>query len=106
MSIIALLFLVVFAASVYGLRTAGGEPRWPFAGASMLSGGAILVAVLATVISSISGRDTWNNWVSGSPSSETVTLWMVFIVAPLVLAASLALLVIGTVVRIRSRRFG
>lgn len=38
MLVIAALFLVILGASLLGLRTAGGEPRWPFLVASSLSG--------------------------------------------------------------------
>jgi len=101
MLVIAALFLVVLGASVLGLRTAGGGPRWPFLVASTLSGGALLALVLATVISMTAGRDTWNRWVSGSQSSETVTLWVVLIVGPVLLATCLALLIVGAVLRTR-----
>jgi len=101
MLVIAALFLVVLGASVLGLRTAGGGPRWPFLVASTLSGGAILALVMATVIALTAGRDTWNSWVSGSQSSETVTLWVVLIVGPVLLATCLALLIVGAVLRTR-----
>ena len=102
MLVIAALFLVVvLGASVLGLRTAGGGPRWPFLVASTLSGGALLALVMATVIALTAGRDTWNSWVSGSQSSETVTLWVVLIVGPVLLATCLALLIVGTVLRTR-----
>lgn len=101
MLVIAALFLVVLGASLFGLRTAGGEPRWPFLFASTLSGGALLVLVMATVIALTAGRDTWNGWVSGSQSSETVTLWVVLIVGPVLLATCLALLIVGAVLRTR-----
>ena len=103
MLVIAALFLVVLGASVLGLRTAGGGPRWPFLVASTLSGGALLAVVMAAVIALTAGRDTWNNWVSGSQSSETVTLWVLLIVGPVLLATCLALLIVGAVLRTRSR---
>lgn len=101
MLIIAASFLVVLGASVLGLRTAGGGPRWPFLVATTLSGGALLALVMATVIALTAGRDTWNSWVSGSPSSETVTLWVVLVVGPVLLATCLALLIVGAVLRSR-----
>ena len=101
MLVIAALFLVVLGASVLGLRTAGAGPRWPFLVAATLSGGALLALVMATVIALTAGRDTWNSWVSGSPSSETVTLWVVLIVGPVLLATCLALLIVGAVLRTR-----
>ena len=101
MLVIAALFLVVLGASVLGLRTAGGGPRWPLLAASTLSGGALLALVMATVIALTAGRDTWNSWVSGSQSSETVTLWVVLIVGPVLLATCLALLIVGAVLRTR-----
>ena len=101
MLVIAALFLVILGASVLGLRTAGGGPRWPFLVASTLSGGALLALVMATVIALTAGRDTWNSWVSGSLSSETVTLWVVLIVGPVLLATCLALLIVGAVLRTR-----
>ena len=100
MLVIAALFLVLLGASVLGLRTAD-EGRWPFLVASTLSGGALLALVMATVIALTAGRDTWNSWVSGSPSSETVTLWVVLIVGPVLLATCLALLIVGAVLRTR-----
>lgn len=102
MLVIAALFLVILGASVLGLRMAGGGPRWPFLGASTLSGGALLALVMATVIALTAGRDTWNSWVSGSQSSEAVTLWVVLIVGPVLLATCLALLIVGAVLRTRS----
>jgi RsiW-degrading membrane proteinase PrsW (M82 family) len=104
MLVIAAFLLVVFGASVRGLRTAGGGPRWPFLVASTLSGGALLALVMAAVIALTAGRDTWNSWVSGSPSSETVTLWVVLIVGPVLLSTCIALLIIGAVLRTRQRR--
>jgi hypothetical protein len=101
MLVIAALFLVFLGASVLGLRTAGGGPRWPFLVASTLSAGAVLALVMATVIALTAGRDTWNSWVSGSQSSETVTLWVVLIVGPVLLATCLALLIVGAVLRTR-----
>ena len=101
MLVVAALFLVVLGASVFGLRTAGGGPRWPFLFASTLSGGALLVLVMARVIAVTAGRDTWNSWVSGSQSSETVTLWVLLIVGPVLLATCLALLIVGAVLRTR-----
>jgi hypothetical protein len=101
MLVISALFLVILGASVFGLRTAAGGPRWPFLAASTLSGGALLALVIATVIALSAGRDTWNGWVSGSQSSETVTLWVVLIVGPILLATCLALLIVGAVLRTR-----
>ncbi len=104
MLVIAAVLLVVLGASVHGLRTAGGGPRWPFLLASTLSGGAILALVMASVVALAAGRDTWNNWVSGSHSSESVTLWLVLIVGPVLLATCCALLLVGAVLRTRQRR--
>ena len=101
MLVIAALFLVILGASVLGLRTAGGGQRWPLLVASTLSGGALLALVMAAVIAVTAGRDTWNSWVSGSQSSETVTLWVVLIVGPVLLATCLALLIVGAVLRTR-----
>lgn len=103
MLVIAALLLVVFGASMRGLRTAGGGPRWPFLGAAILSGGAILSLVMATVIALAAGRDTWNSWVSGSRSSETVTLWLVLVAGPVLLATCGSLIIIGAVLRTRHR---
>ena len=103
MLVIAAVLLVVLGASVYGLRTAGGGPRWPFLLASTLSGGAILALVMATAVALAAGRGTWNNWVSGSQSSETVTLWLVLIAGPILLATCCALLLVGAVLRARHR---
>jgi hypothetical protein len=104
MLVIAALFLVILGASLLALRTAGGGPRWPLLVASMLSGAALLALVTATVIALTAGRDTWNSWVSGTQLSETVTLWLVLIVGPALLATSCALLIIGLVLRTRKRR--
>jgi hypothetical protein len=101
MLVIAALFLVILGASVFGLRTAGGGPGWPLLAASMISGGALLALVMATVIALTVGRGTWNGWVSGTQLSETVTLWVVLIVGPILLATSCALLIIGAVLRPR-----
>jgi len=101
MLVIAALLLVLLGASVLGLRTASGGPHWPFLVASTLSGGALLVLVMATVIALTAGRDTWNSWVSGSLSSETVTLWVLLIVGPVLLATCLAMLIVGAVLRTR-----
>jgi hypothetical protein len=103
MLVIAALFLGVLGASVFGLRTAGGRPRWPFLVASTISGSSLLALVMAMVIASSVGRNSWNSWVSGTPLSETVTLWVVLIVGPILLATSCALLLIGTVLPTRQR---
>ena len=101
--IAAAVLLVVLGAAVHGLRTGGG-PRWPFLVAAALSGGAVLALVFATVVALTAGRDTWNSWVSGSHTSETVTLWLLLVVGPLLLATCCALLLVGAVLRTRQRR--
>jgi RsiW-degrading membrane proteinase PrsW (M82 family) len=100
MLVIAALFLVVLGASVFGLRAAGG-PRWPFLVASTISGGSLLALVVAMVIALTVGRSTWNSWVSGTQLSETLTLWVVLIVGPILLGTSCALLIVGSVLRTR-----
>jgi hypothetical protein len=59
---------------------------------------------MATVIALTAGGDTWNGWVSGSQFSETVTLWLLLVAGPVLLATCLALLMIGGVLRTRQRR--
>jgi hypothetical protein len=59
---------------------------------------------MAIVVALTAGRDTWNKWVSGSPTSETVTLWLVLIAGPVLLATCCALLLIGAVLRTRQWR--
>lgn len=102
--IAGVLLVVIMGASVYGLRTADRGPRWPFVLASALSGAAILGLVVATVVALTGGRDTWNSWVSGSQLSETVTLWLVLVAGPVLLATCCSLLVIGAVLRSRRSR--
>ena len=104
MLVIAAFLLVILSASVHGLRTAAAAPRWPFLVASMLSAGAVLALVMATVIALTAGRDTWNDWVNGSQFSETASLWLVLIAGPVLLATCCALLIIGAVLRTRQRR--
>ena len=101
MLVVAALFLVMLGASVLGLRRSSQGPRWPFLVAATLSGGAFLALIVATAIGVTAGRDTWNNWVSGSQSSETLTLLAVLIVGPALLVACLALLTVGVVLRRR-----
>jgi hypothetical protein len=103
MLFINVLLLIVWGASVLGLRTAGGGPRWPFLVASTISGAALLALVTAKVIAMAAGRDSWNSLVSGTQQSETVTLWLVLIVGPFLLATSCALLITGAVLRTRQR---
>jgi hypothetical protein len=95
MLVILGLFLVVLGASAYGLRAGGEGPRWPFLVAFVLSGGVILVGLTAAAIAWIGGRGTWNSWASGSQSSETLTLWVVLIVGPVLLATCCGLLIFG-----------
>jgi hypothetical protein len=104
MLVVVVLFLLVLGASVLGLRTAGVGPRWPFLIAFTISGAALLALVTATGIALAAGRDTWNSWVSGTQLSEAVTLWVLLIVGPLLLATCVALLIAGAVLRIRERR--
>src|SRR5690242_9716396 len=104
MLVVAAVLLVVFAASVRWLRAAGDAPRWPFLLASVISGGAFLVLVVAVVVALITGRDTWNGWVSGSESSETVTLWLLLIVGPVLIATCVVLLTAGAILGARHRR--
>ena len=106
MLLIAAILLVVLAVSVQGLRTSGRGARWPFLIASVLSGGAVLAVLIAMGVALIAGRDTWNSWVSGSRSSETVTLWLLLVVGPTLLATCCALLIIGAVLRARGDRSG
>ena len=103
MIVLAAPLLVVLAASLLALRRADGGPRWPFLAAATLSGGAILALVMATVIAVAAGTDTWNGWVSGSQFSETVTLWLLLIAGPVLLATCVALLTVGAVLRQRRR---
>ena len=83
MLIVAALLLLALGASAHGVRTAGPGARWPFWLAA--------------------GRDTWSSWVSGSPSSEGLTLWVVLVVGPLLLLTCGALLALGTLLRRRQR---
>lgn len=103
MLVVAVLLLVVLGAAAHGLRTAGGGPRWPFLAAAMLSGAAVLTLGVATVVALVAGRDTWNSWVSGSRSSQTVTLWLVLVVGPVLLVSCWALVIVGAVLRSRQR---
>jgi hypothetical protein len=102
--VIAALLLVVLAVSRLGLRTVGEGSRWPFLAASTLSGCALLALVVATATALTAGRDTWNHWVSGSAFSESVTLWLLVIVGPVLLATCLALLIVGAILRSRHPR--
>jgi hypothetical protein len=104
MSVAAVLLLAVLGASVLGLRAAGDGPRWPFLIASTISGTVLLALVIAWVIAVATGRDSWNTWVSGTQQRETVTLWLVLVVGPILLATSCVSLVIGLVLRTRQRR--
>jgi hypothetical protein len=106
MLIVVVVLLVFLAASAYGLRAAEGGARWPFLVVSVLTGGALVVLVMATLIVLTTGRDTWNGWVSGSQQSETVTLWVLLVALPLLLVTCCALLVTGTILRSRQRRSG
>jgi len=103
MPVVAALLLIVLAVSVHGLRTRGAAPRWPFLLATVASGGALACLVLATVVALAAGRDTWNAWVSGSGSSESVTLEVVLVCGPLVLLGSGSLVVLGLLLRSRRR---
>src|SRR3954470_22295613 len=103
MLVIAALLLVVLAASVHGLRTAGAGPRWPYVVATTISGGAAASIAIATVVALLAGRDTWNGWVSGSRSSQTTTLWLGLVVGAGLLATCCALLILGAVLRARAR---
>jgi len=101
---LAVLLLVVLWVALRGLRTnVDWNPRWPFLVASTISGGAILVLIAAMVISLTVGRQTWNDWVSGSGTAESATLWLVVVVGPLLLATCIGLLVIGVVLRKRQK---
>ena len=104
MLVVAVLFLVVLGASVAGLRTSGVGPRWPFLIAFTISGAALLALVAAMGIALAAGRESWNSWVSGTQLSEAVTLWVLLIVGPLLLATCVALLISGSILRIRERR--
>lgn len=103
MLVIAALLLVVLGVSVHGLRTLGGAPRWPFLVAAVISGAVLGCLVLATVVALVAGRDTWNGWVSGSRASETVTLWVVLVVGPVLLVSCCALVALGVALRVRQR---
>jgi RsiW-degrading membrane proteinase PrsW (M82 family) len=104
MLVIAVAFLVVVVSSVRGLRAAAGGARWPFLVGASVSGAALLALAAAAVIASTAGRETWNSWVSGTQSSEAVTLWVVLIAGPVLLATCAGLLVLGAVLRSRQRR--
>ena len=103
MLVIAAVLLVVLGFAVHGVRTSGGAPRWPFLLAALIAGGALSGLVLATVIALGAGRDAWNGWVSGSRSSETVTLWVVLVAGPVILVGCGALVATGLVLRTRHR---
>ncbi len=64
----------------------------------------LVIAALFLVVlgASVLGlRTAGGGPVSGSQSSETVTLWVVLIVGPVLLATCLALLIVGAVLRTR-----
>ena len=103
MLLLAAFLLLVLGVSLRGSRTAASEPRWPFLVAAALSGGAFLALVMASVIVLTAGRYMWNSWANGSKSSETVTLWLLLIVGPLLLVTCCALLIIGSVLRTKRR---
>ena len=103
MAVLAALLLILFAASVRGLRSASAAPRWLYLAAATLSGGSVLVAVTAAAIAVAVGRSTWNSWVSGSPTSETVTLWLVLVAAPVLVATCAGLLITAAVLSTRQR---
>jgi len=104
MLVVAALLLVVLGAAFRGLRTTAGEPRWPFRAAAAISGGAVLALLVATAVALTAGRETWNDWVRGSQSSESLTLWLVLVVGPVLLGTCVVLIVTGMVLRGRHQR--
>jgi len=104
MFVVVAALLLLFAAALHYLRDTDARPRWPFLVAAALCLGTVLVTLVMAVLALIAGRDVWNTMVSGSRSSQTVTLWLVLVVGPALLATCGGLLVTGGILRIRQRR--
>lgn len=100
---ITVLLLVVQGVSVYGLHRGGRVPRWPF-WCRPCFGAATLLVVMTALITLTVGRSTWNSWVSGSQSSETITSWLMVLVGPVLVATCCVPFVVSAVLRTRHRR--
>ena len=93
-----ILSLAVCWAAVRFARGANGGPRWTFIAATTLSGAVGLVEVLGVVVAGTVGRDSWNNLVAGSSSSEALTL-EALVIGFLLLISSCLLLLVGVLWR-------
>ena len=67
-------------------------------------GAATLLVVMTALITLTVGRSTWNSWVSGSQSSETITSWLMVLVGPVLVATCCVPFVVSAVLRTRHRR--
>lgn len=97
---------VLLVVSARRLRNPRPGQRWPLVAAAALAGLVVALSVGGALAASTVGRTTWNAWVAGSPHRESLTLGLVIVGVPLLLALAVLFLVIDSLADGRRRRRG
>ena len=96
----ALVVLALFGMSVRGLRR-NREGWWPFATSATLTAFLFLLGAGGVLVALTVGRPTWNDWTAGTPHRESVTVGLLLVGFPLILALALIFFLVGS---LRQRR--
>ena len=95
--------LAVAALSVYRLRRSSTGSRWPYLASAGLAGLTVVLSAGGVLVALAVGRTTWNGWTAGTPQRESMTLSVLFMGFPLLLALGVLLLLIGSLSQRRHR---
>ena len=101
---VVVLGVVVLVVSVRGLRRPSPGKGWPEVTAGVLAGLVVALGVGGALVALAVGRTTWNAWTAGTPSRESVTLSVLVVGFPLLLALAALSLVVGRLGARRRRR--
>jgi hypothetical protein len=100
--VFVLVVLALFGMSVRRLRMSR-EDRWPFVTSATLTAFLYLLPTGGVLVALTVGRATWNDWTAGTPHQESVTLGLLLVGFPLMLALALVFFLVGTLRRRRHR---
>jgi hypothetical protein len=98
--------LVLVVVAVGRLRTSSTGIRWPYGTSAMLAGLMVALSGGGVLVALTVGRTTWNAWTAGTAQRENVTMNMLFLGVPLLLALAVLFLFVGSLSdgRLRRRR--
>jgi predicted permease len=90
-----LLVLVVFGMSVRRLRRSR-KGRWPFLASAALTGLLVVLSAGGAVVALAGGRGRWNHWTAATPHRESMTLSLLVLGLPTMLALASLLFLLGS----------